>query len=53
MCLPDLPVAFGVIRATKNYVYDQEMYNQIKEVQSKRKFSCVDELLRSGNTWEV
>ncbi len=53
MCLPDLPVAFGVICATKNYVYDQEMYNQIKEVQSKRKFSCVDELLRSGNTWEV
>jgi 2-oxoglutarate/2-oxoacid ferredoxin oxidoreductase subunit beta len=53
MSLPDFPVAFGVIRAVKGLVYDQEMENQIKDIQSRRKITCVDELLRSGNTWEV
>lgn len=53
MCFPDMPVAFGVIRAVKDYVYDEEMTNQISEVQSNRKFTCMDDLLKSGNTWEV
>jgi 2-oxoglutarate/2-oxoacid ferredoxin oxidoreductase subunit beta len=53
MALPDMPVAFGVIRSVKAPVYDQAMEAQIKEVQAKRKITCVDELLRSGNTWEV
>jgi 2-oxoglutarate ferredoxin oxidoreductase subunit beta len=29
------------------------MVAQIKEVQKTRKITCVDELLHSGNTWEV
>lgn len=53
MKLPDFPVAFGVIRNVPAPVYDVEMEAQIKEVQSKRKITCVDELLNSGNTWEV
>lgn len=53
MRLPDLPVAFGVIRSVEEPVYDQAMYEQIKEVQTKRKITCVDELLNSGNTWVV
>jgi 2-oxoglutarate/2-oxoacid ferredoxin oxidoreductase subunit beta len=53
MNLPDLPVAFGVIRSVDAPVYDQEMQAQIEEVQSTRKITCVDELLRSGNIWEV
>lgn len=53
MALPELPVAFGVIRAVEAPVYDQAMAEQIHQVQEKRKISCVDELLRSGNTWEV
>ena len=53
MKLPDLPVAFGVIRSVPSLVYDVEMKAQIKQVQKNRKITCVDELLKSGNTWEV
>ncbi len=53
MQLPDFPVAFGVIRNVDALVYDQELVKQIDEVQQKRKVTCVDELLNSGNTWEV
>ena len=51
--LPDFPVAFGVIRCVKAPVYDQEMEKQIKEIQSTRKITCMDDLLKSGNIWEV
>lgn len=53
MALPDMPVAFGVIRSVPAPVYDTELVAQIKEVQATRKITCVDELLNSGNTWEV
>lgn len=53
MKLPEFPVAFGVIRAVEAPVYDIEMEAQIKEIQKTRKISCMDELLNSGNTWEV
>lgn len=53
MTLPDMPVALGVIRAVPNLVYDTEMVAQINYVQENRKVTCVDELLKSGNTWEV
>jgi 2-oxoglutarate ferredoxin oxidoreductase subunit beta len=50
---PAMPVAFGVIRAVGSLVYDQAMEGQIEEVQKSRKMTCMDELMRSGNTWEV
>ncbi len=53
MKLPDMPVAFGVIRSVPSLVYDVEMEAQIKQVQQNRKITCVDELLNSGNIWEV
>lgn len=53
MQLPDFPVALGVIRSVPALIYNTEMVKQIKEVQQKRKNSCVDDLLNSGNTWEV
>jgi 2-oxoglutarate ferredoxin oxidoreductase subunit beta len=53
MALPDMPVALGVIRSVPAPVYDTEMVAQIKRVQQNRKVTCVDELLNSGNTWEV
>lgn len=53
MKLPDMPVAFGVIRNVSAPVYDTEMAAQIKQVQQTRKITNVDELLNSGNTWEV
>jgi len=53
MQLPDFPVAFGVIRNVPAPVYDTELVAQINQVQQNRKITCVDELLNSGNTWEV
>jgi 2-oxoglutarate ferredoxin oxidoreductase subunit beta len=53
MQLPEMPVAFGVIRNVEAPVYDTEMVEQIKNIQKTRKITCVDELLKSGNTWEV
>jgi 2-oxoglutarate ferredoxin oxidoreductase subunit beta len=53
MALPDFPVAFGVIRSVPAPVYDEEMVNQIQQVKQTRKITCVDDLLSSGNTWEV
>ncbi len=53
MTYPDFPVAVGVIRSVDAPVYDQEMERQIEEVQSKRKITCMDQLLNSGNTWKV
>lgn len=53
MALPEFPVAMGVIRSVEAPVYDKEMKKQIEEIQKKRKITCMDELLQSGNTWEV
>ena len=53
MSLPDLPVAMGVIRSVDAPAYDQEMEKQIQTVQATRKISSMEELLHSGNTWEV
>jgi len=53
MSYPDFPVAVGVVRSVEGLVYDEEMTKQIKTVQEKRKNSCMDELLNSGNTWKV
>lgn len=53
MSLPDFPVAFGVIRSVAAPVYDKEMTAQLNQVKQNRKITCVDELLRSGNIWEV
>ncbi len=53
MQLPDMPVAFGVLRSVPSLVYDVEMKAQIRQIQQKRKITCVDELLNSGNIWEV
>ena len=53
MALPEFPVAMGIIRSVEAPVYDQEMKKQIETIQAKRKITCMDELLQSGNTWEV
>lgn len=50
---PNMPVAFGVIRAYNALTYDYAMEAQIADVQENRKITCMDDLLKSGNTWEV
>ena len=53
MKYPDYPVALGVIRAVKDKTYDDNVRDQVIEVKEKSKIKCVNELLRSGATWEV
>jgi 2-oxoglutarate ferredoxin oxidoreductase subunit beta len=53
MALPEFPVAMGVIRSVEAKIYDEEMKKQIEEVRTKRRITCMDELLQSGNTWTV
>jgi 2-oxoglutarate ferredoxin oxidoreductase subunit beta len=53
MCLPDFPVAMGVVRNVDAPVYDEEMTKQIETVKRGSQFSKVADLLRGGNTWEV
>jgi len=50
---PDYPVALGVIRSVKCETYDQRVEKQIEEVKKQSDIKCVDDLLRSGSTWEV
>ncbi|KAF0235610.1 MAG: 2-oxoglutarate ferredoxin oxidoreductase subunit [Prolixibacteraceae bacterium] len=53
MHLPDMPVAFGVIRSVAAPVYDIEMVAQNEQIKQTSKIKCVDDLLNSGNIWEV
>lgn len=54
MKYPDYPVALGVIRAVEDdAVYDAAVERQVEEVKAASKIRCVDDLLRSGATWEV
>ncbi len=54
MKYPDYPVALGVIRAVEDdAVYDLAVERQVEEVKAASKIHSVDELLHSGETWEV
>lgn len=53
MSLPDFPVAFGVIRSVEAPVYDRDMEAQIEAIKEISPIKGVNDLLYSGNTWEV
>jgi 2-oxoglutarate ferredoxin oxidoreductase subunit beta len=50
---PDYPVALGVIRNVKDSTYDDNVRDQVLEVMKTAKIKSVDDLLNSGETWEV
>lgn len=51
---PDYPVALGVIRSVEDAaVYDQKVAAQVEQVRATSRIKCVDDLLRSGETWEI
>ncbi|MCQ2149452.1 MAG: 2-oxoacid:ferredoxin oxidoreductase subunit beta [Bacteroidales bacterium] len=50
---PDCPVALGIIRDVADISYDDEVRKQVEKVAASAKIHSVDELLRSGSTWEV
>lgn len=53
MKAPDMPVALGVIRAVKDHTYDDQVRDQLIEVRMRAKNFNMDQLLHSGETWEV
>jgi 2-oxoglutarate ferredoxin oxidoreductase subunit beta len=53
MTLPQLPVAMGVIRSCVCEVYESMLINQIEHARENTKIKTVNDLLRSGNTFQV
>lgn len=53
MNLPEFPVALGVIRDVEQHTYEQGVCDQVEQVKAAAKVHSMDELLRSGSTWEV
>ena len=53
MDYPEFPVALGVIRAVKHSTYDDNVRDQLLEVQKTAKIKNMDDLLRSGETFEI
>ena len=50
---PEFPMVFGVIRAVKKPTYNQMFFAQQEEQMAKGPVKNVDELLNSGETWEI
>ncbi len=49
-----MPLVTGIIRSyEEEESFDERMERQVREVESKSKFKSVDDLLMSGETWEI
>ena len=53
MAPPHFPLALGVIRKVKKPTYDDLMVEQIENVKKTSKIKCMDDLLNSGDVFEV
>ncbi|MGL5786066.1 MAG: 2-oxoacid:ferredoxin oxidoreductase subunit beta [Bacteroidales bacterium] len=50
---PEFPLALGVIRNVEAINYDQAVVDQIHRVQDNSKIKSFNDLMMSGNVWEV
>lgn len=50
---PEFPIALGVIRSAIAPTYDDLMYEQIDRQRQQSSIRCMDDLLNSGDTWEM
>ena len=50
---PNFPMVFGVIRSAMFPTYDDMVEEQIKQAKATSKIRNVDDLLNSGDTWEI
>ena len=50
---PEFPAALGIIRAVDRPTFDSGVLNQLEYEKENAKFNTVDELLQSGDTWEI
>ena len=53
MKAPEYPVALGVIRDVEGTTYNDALEAQIEDVKAKSHIRCVEDLLNSGDVWEV
>jgi len=53
MTPPEYPIAMGVIRAIKQDTYNDLLMASIENEKQISPLKCVDDLLNSGNTWEI
>jgi 2-oxoglutarate/2-oxoacid ferredoxin oxidoreductase subunit beta len=53
MAPPQCPVALGVIRSASFSTYDDQMEEQVRIAKASGKIRCVDELLNSGDVFEI
>jgi 2-oxoglutarate/2-oxoacid ferredoxin oxidoreductase subunit beta len=53
MTLPDYPIALGVIRSVQQATYDDLVEEQIKHGKETSAIRCVDDLLNSGDVFEI
>lgn len=49
----DLPLAIGVIRDVEALTYEEEIEKQLHQVQEKRGFNNLRDMILAGDTWEV
>ena len=50
---PEFPVVFGVIRDVDEPTFDGGIVQQIDQVKKTSKLKSVNDLLNSGETWEI
>jgi 2-oxoglutarate ferredoxin oxidoreductase subunit beta len=50
---PEFPAALGVIRAVPDETLDQAIWNAVEHEKEVSPYKNVDDLLNSGNTWEI
>lgn len=53
MTLPEFPVAMGVIFDYQREAYEESLYNQIDTLKQSSKIKNVDDLIKSGNTFNL
>lgn len=50
---PEFPIALGVIRSARFSTYDDQVVEQVKLAKESSKIKCVDDLLNSGDVFEI
>ena len=53
MQAPEFPVALGVIRSVKSETLEDAVWNSVEQEKQNSPYKSVDDLLNSGNTWEI
>jgi len=48
-----MPMVTGVIRSVKRDTFNERLSHQLEEIKATTRFKTVDDLLESGETWEI